>query len=202
VVNNTIRNSYKPLISIAQLNLPDYDASGSIVHGNICQRTRSSHGITLTGYGCKDLSITNNIIVEAEEGIAVSGNTHNILISNNIIRSCRKSGIRVNGVKGYNTKYIKISNNMCYNNGTRKDIREIHRAGIRLSADEVGTLHNCVIENNSCFDDRQLKKTQDFGIILMNTKDCVVKNNDTRNNIVAGISESGNTDMVSSENIA
>jgi hypothetical protein len=201
VVNNIVRNSHDDLISIAQLDLPDYDASGSIVNANMCQGARFSNGITLLGYGCKNLIITNNHLVGASEGISVSSNNQNILISNNSVSACRNSGIRVSGVKGFRVQNIRISGNLCYNNGAARTISELNKAGIRLSAEEHGLLQDCVIENNSCFDDRQARRTQDFGIRLVNTKDCIVRFNFLKNNIISGMSDVGNVGLISSENI-
>ncbi|MGC1132296.1 MAG: right-handed parallel beta-helix repeat-containing protein [Nitrososphaeraceae archaeon] len=203
VVNNTIRNTYLDPISIAQINLPDFDASGSIVSGNICHGARFSlsNGISSVVYPCKNLIISNNRISGTGEGISLSGRDQNILITDNIINSSRNSGIRISGITGFEIQNIKISNNICYNNGTARDPNELNKAGIRLSSQQVGLLHDCVIENNSCFDDRQEGKTQEYGILLVNTKDCIVRQNYLRNNIVSGMGEVGSVGTVATENI-
>ena len=75
------------------------------------------------------------------------------------------------------------------------------RAGIRVSADIVGSSCDIDIQNNFCFDD-QNKKTQKYGIRLENTQSAIVRFNKVRGNLTNGFSLVGNDGTILAENIA
>ena len=204
VTNNILRNVSGAGIILSQSTEAEFEASGSIIVGNSIYNNRR-YAIMIDAYSTKDVIISNNIINGVKEktyaGINIGAGHQNIIVNSNIVHNCSGSGIVAHGTTAAKTTGVKISDNICYNNGVSLSPRDESRAGIRISADVSGSASDLNIENNFCFDD-QTRKSQKYGIRLTNITNAVVRFNDLRNNRISGLSIVGDSGTILSENIA
>jgi parallel beta-helix repeat protein len=104
-----------------------------------CFSTQSGNFIKVSGVGCEDVNIENNILEEEQggEGVIEIDNGTNIKVFNNTIRSCLGYGVRANA-----GQYILISGNF---------IRDNECDGVRLQTAVVGEvviINNQILYNN------------------------------------------------------
>jgi parallel beta-helix repeat protein len=204
VANNILRNTSGPGIILSQIPEAEYDASGSVIVGNLIENSQR-YAIMVGAYAIRDVIISNNIVNGVNEttygGIYVGGAHQNIVVTSNIVHDCGGSGIIVHGTPAVPAKRVKISDNICYNNGVSLSNRDDARSGIRVSGSAVGSVMAVNIQDNICFDD-QNKKTQKYGIRLTNTNDTIVRSNEVRNNLISGVSREDDIGTILVDNIS
>ena len=192
VANNTIINGNHVGIILAQSTSDDFDASGSIVIGNLVKDC-NGYGIVSNGRPQSGLIVVGNRVegggTSQSAGIYLAM-ASNSLIANNIVSSKQGNGIYVLATTANLAKRVKVIGNVCFNNG-QSVAGGNHQAGIQLfSLNASGDLSYVTVENNQCYDD-QGTKTQLYGVRASNVTESIIKNNDLRDNSTAGFITGG-----------
>jgi parallel beta-helix repeat protein len=177
-------------IVLAQGADQDYDVSFSIISNNIVKNVGKVGIHVQQAYLAKELVITGNFVDRCGEAAGISAGilvqeADNCIVTNNIVKNCYGSGIRVNGSTIHSVVNGVVSNNVVFNNGRGLSATDTHRVGIGVDAATSSTAANILVMNNRCFDN-QGTKTQKYGVRLINGLNCIVRNNDVRDNLTAG----------------
>lgn len=201
VIGNTVRNPGGACVFLAETG-STYDASGVQVVGNILSGSGDNGGIMAAGYPLTGAIISNNIIFgNFDEGIRFSGAHTNILIDNNLVYLNGGSGIYVSGTVSTSAvaTHVKISDNICSNNGTAASANNYDRAGITARGTDTSGVVDIVIKNNTCYDD-QGSPTQKYGVYIQNSLNSIVELNNLKNNQTDGILSTTNSGLRLFEN--
>jgi parallel beta-helix repeat protein len=178
----------------------DYDSSNSIIANNIVKNMGKIGIHVQSAYASKNIIVANNYVERCGEpagtstGILVS-DADSCIITGNLVRDCFGSGIRLSGSTLHSTVNGIISNNICWNNGQGLSANDIFRDGIGVDGATGATVSNVTVIGNRCYD-TQGTKTQKYGIRLLNTIGCIVKDNDIRDNLTAGFAKVTDTGSV------
>ena len=174
---------------LAQGTSGTFDSSYSIIANNIVKNVGKVGIHIQQGWASKQIIVNGNYVERCGE----SGSTHtgilaqetdDCIITNNIVRDCMGTGIRVNSSTFHNTVNGIVSNNICFNNGRGLSANELFRHGIGIDAGAGSTTSNITVMGNRCYDS-QSSGTQKQGIRVVNGVDVVVKDNDVRGNALA-----------------
>ncbi len=201
VIGNTVRNPGGACVFLAESG-STYDASGVQVIGNILSGSGDNCGIVGAGYPLTGAIISNNIVFgNFDEGIRFSGAHKNIMIDNNLVYLNGGSGIYVSGTVSTSAvaTHVKISDNICSNNGTAASVNNYDRAGITARGTDTSGVVDIVIKNNTCYDD-QGSPTQKYGVYIQNSLNSLLELNNLKNNQTDGIISTTNSGLRLFEN--
>ena len=114
--------------------------------------------------------------------LELKGGWEDVVIDGNIVHDCASGGILIGANSGRPTTNVKITNNICYDNGKSLQTNSHQRAGIALheGSDNRTNLSSIIIENNRCYDDDA--ESQLHGVAMNFAQSCIVRNNDVRGN--------------------
>lgn len=187
VVGNTIRNSLGSGFTIGHLAAGDpYNASDSIFYENDISNVGGPGFSLLNGTPSKNITIRNNRVDMAREGIALGPGTatdpvENILLEDNTISRSETYCIRVGGGSGLLLKDVKVRNNECVNNARRESTILRERSAIAVFGEPSILLPGVVVTGNRCYDD-QATQTQWYGVYMKDTSGLSVTNNELSGN--------------------
>lgn len=203
VVGNTVIDASGVGIFLAQVNNPDVNTNDSVIANNVVINA-TSYGIAINGYPGSGIVFTGNRVHNGG-GSQIAGIycslSQDCVISNNIVSNRGGNGIYVLGTTALPAKRINITGNICYNNGQAAGGAN-HQAGIQvLSLNASGDASYVNVTGNQCYDN-QGTKTQLYGMRISNATNCLIANNDLRDNSTAGFNQSGtNTGLVIRDNL-
>lgn len=180
-------------IVLSQLGDSRYDASYSVITGNIVRNMGKAAIHVQNAWESRDIVISNNYVDtindDTANGITVQ-DADNTAVTGNVVHDAACAGIAINGNSGRGISNCVISNNICYNNGKSLQTGDFRRTGISVYTTNGGTVGNNIIQGNRCYDD-QSSGTQKYGVITTETLDCIVRDNDLRGNTVTAVHVSG-----------
>lgn len=190
VIGNTLLNISGWGILTSQAVGANFDTSDSIIANNII-KTATKHAIAVASAQPGSNIIVKGNIVDGvsggtDQGISIGPNWTDVTVADNIVCNIAGAGILVYSLAGSLSKRCKIINNIVYNCGQTQNANDDYRAGITIASDIFGNITEIAAENNKCFD-IQATKTQKYGVRMVRTKDCIVKNNDLTNNLTTAL---------------
>lgn len=140
----------------------------------------------------EEVTVQGNISIDGGDGgISVTQSSGDVVVTGNITRNNDSFGIHV-GTAGSASSRVVVGNNLCVDNGQNRnaDTGVSSLVGIR-----VNTSSRVSIAGNVCADS-QGTPTQQHGLTLLDTTDCVVGPNVLVGNAVSPVLESGtNTNL-------